>query len=89
MLLWIDTIVDAYQKSWHQMVIMVTDLANSSAHVDDSKNLRNAHIINKSYIVNRTSYIATAFSNAVALCQTLLPRLESAAQDNVARRHDE
>ena len=67
MLLWIDTIVDTYQKSWHQTVIMVTDLANSSADVDDSKNLRNTHIINKLYIANRKSYIATAFSNAVAL----------------------
>ena len=27
------------------------------AYVDDPKNLRNAHIINKSYIVNRKSYI--------------------------------
>ena len=46
---------------------MMTDLANSSAHVDDSKNLRNAHIINKSYIVHRKSYIANAFPNAFAL----------------------
>ena len=43
------------------------DLANSSAHVNDSKNLRNAHIINKSYIVHRTSYRANAFPNAFAL----------------------
>ena len=31
------------------------------------KNLRNAHIMNKSYIVPRKSYIANAFSNAFAL----------------------
>ena len=31
------------------------------------KNLRSAHTINKSYIVHHTSYMATAFSNAVAL----------------------
>ena len=31
------------------------------------KNLGNAHIINKSYIVNRKSYMATAFPNAVAM----------------------
>ena len=60
MLLWIDTIVDAYQKSWHQTVIMMMALANSSAHVDNLKKLRNAHIINK-------SYIATAFPNAFAV----------------------
>ena len=39
---------------------MMMDLANSSAHVDDSKKLRNAHIINKSYMAN-------AFLNAYAL----------------------
>ena len=31
------------------------------------KNLRNAHVINKSYIVHHTSYMANAFSNAFAL----------------------
>ena len=48
MLLLTDIIIDAYQKSWQQAFIMVTNLENSPAHVDDSKNLRNAYIINKS-----------------------------------------
>ena len=37
------------------------ELKNLPAYVDASKNLRNAHIINKSHIVNRTSYMANAF----------------------------
>ena len=36
-LLLIDIIVYTYQKSWQQVVIMMTDQENSSAHVDDSK----------------------------------------------------
>ena len=35
-------------KLWQSAIIMMTDLENSPAHVDDLKNLRNAHIINKS-----------------------------------------
>ena len=42
------------------------ELKNLPAYVDASKNLRNAHIINKSHIVNRTSYMANAFPNAFA-----------------------
>ena len=45
MLLLIDITVDAYQKSWQQAVIMMTDPENSPGHVDDSKNMRKAHII--------------------------------------------
>ena len=41
-------IVYTYQKSWQQAVIMMAELENSHAHVDDSKNLCNAHMINKS-----------------------------------------
>ena len=48
MLLLIDIIVDAYQESSQQAIIMMMVLENSPAHVDDSKNMRNAHIINKS-----------------------------------------
>ena len=44
---------------------MVTELANPSSHVDDSKKIaQRAHY---QQIVHRTSYIATEFSNAVAL----------------------
>ena len=38
-----------------------------SAYVDDPKKIRNAHIINKSYIENRKSYIVKRISNAFDL----------------------
>ena len=48
----------------------------TSAYVHDSKNLRNTHIINKSYIQHRTSYIGKRIENAVALAELACERRE-------------
>ena len=48
MLLWIDIIVDTYQKSWQQAVIMMMVLKKILHRLTIRSKLRNAHIINKS-----------------------------------------
>ena len=55
---------------------MMIDLEESLHTLMSRKNLRSAHIINKSYIVHRKSYIANAFSNAVALAVIMLMALK-------------
>ena len=72
-----NTLIDWYHRLYVSKIMTSNSYYDDgpkgiSAYINDPKNLRNAHIINKSHIVRRTSYIANAFEKSSSTDEVLL-----------------